>query len=53
MSAQQFEDGARGFAQLWEACGDAEQLWTWVPSGNELVGQILMPSSCEQYRNGG
>ena len=41
ISAQQFEDGARGFAQLWEACSEAEQLWSWVAPGNMLVGQLF------------
>ena len=44
ISAQQFEVGACGFARLWEACSDAEQLWTWVPPGNKLVSQLISTS---------
>ncbi len=48
ISAQQFEEGARGFAHLWEACSNAEQLWIWVPSGNQLVGHCPPLVLCEQ-----
>ena len=40
ISAQQFEKGAQSFAQCWEACSNAEQLWTWVAPDNKLVGQF-------------
>ena len=40
ISAQRFEKGAHSFAQRWEACSSAEQLWTWVASDNKLVGHV-------------
>ena len=46
LSIQQFEEGARGFARLWESCSSTDQLWTWHPSANMLV--CLLSLCCMQ-----
>lgn len=37
INAQQFEEGACNFAQLWQTCSNSEHQWTWHASGNRLV----------------